>query len=91
MTDLGSFSTTISGATPTPSMIHSPLGGGEAELGDVHGAAVDERTAVGDADDAAPTALANERAETGFTEHGREDVAVRGGGFVQQADERGRG
>ena len=35
MTDWGSFSTTISGSTPCPSMIHCACQVGEAELRDV--------------------------------------------------------
>ena len=51
-------------------------------------AAVDQRAAAGDADDAAPGALADQRAEPGLAEHVREDVAVRGGGLVHQRDHR---
>ena len=44
--------------------------------------------AIGDAHHAAPGAFANQRSKAGFAEHGREDVAVRGGVLVEQADHR---
>ena len=53
-----------------------PVGRGEAELGDIDDAAVNQRAAIGDADHAAPRSLADQRAQLRLLEHRREDVAV---------------
>jgi hypothetical protein len=46
---------------------------------------VEQRAVSGDADNAAPGALADQRAKAGLLEHVRKDVAVGSGGFIDQA------
>jgi hypothetical protein len=53
-----------------------PLDVGEPGLGDEDVAAVEERAAPRDADDAAPRPAADERPGAGFSKHVGEDVAV---------------
>ena len=64
-----------------------PLGGSKAVLGNIHHAAVDQRAAVGNADDTAPRSFADQGAEPGLLEHRGEDVAIGSGVLVEHTDQ----
>ena len=78
--------TTMSGSTPWPSANHVALRVVHAEGRHGDAAAVDERRRPADADEPAPRARADERAEPGLAEVEREGVAARSAPAVDQHD-----
>ena len=82
MTSAGVCSTSMSGGTPSFSTTQPSSGVQIARFGRGDAAAVHQHRETEDADEAAPRALADERAHLVLAEHPRQEIAARAGGLV---------